>query len=93
MLRTISAFERLGEENAFAVLARANALIAQGATSSISASGSRIFARPISSSKRPSRHCATVTTATRQPPAFRRCARRLPPTCTNASALLCRLTK
>ena len=30
MLRTISAFERLGEENAFAVLARANALIAQG---------------------------------------------------------------
>src|SRR5256886_8051059 len=30
MLRTISAFERLGEENAFAVLARANALVAQG---------------------------------------------------------------
>src|ERR1700704_5708816 len=30
MLRTISAFDRIGEENAFAVLARANALIAQG---------------------------------------------------------------
>src|SRR5258706_11868914 len=30
MLRTIAAFERIGEENAFAVLARANALIAQG---------------------------------------------------------------
>src|SRR5262249_45347096 len=29
MLRTISAFDRIGEENAFAVLARANALIAQ----------------------------------------------------------------
>jgi aspartate aminotransferase len=30
MLRTISAFDRIGEENAFAVLARANTLIAQG---------------------------------------------------------------
>src|ERR671911_732442 len=30
MLRTIVAFDRIGEENAFAVLARANALIAQG---------------------------------------------------------------
>jgi aspartate aminotransferase len=30
MLRTIAAFERIGEENAFAVLARANALSAQG---------------------------------------------------------------
>src|SRR5436190_24288579 len=30
MLRTIAAFERIGEENAFAVLSRANALIAQG---------------------------------------------------------------
>src|SRR5689334_3015052 len=30
MLRTISAFDRIGEENAFAVLARANALAAQG---------------------------------------------------------------
>jgi aspartate aminotransferase len=30
MLKTISAFDRIGEENAFAVLARANALIAQG---------------------------------------------------------------
>src|ERR1700710_1374652 len=30
MLKTIAAFDRIGEENAFAVLARANALIAQG---------------------------------------------------------------
>ena len=30
MLRTIAAFDRIGEENAFAVLARANALMAQG---------------------------------------------------------------
>jgi aspartate/methionine/tyrosine aminotransferase len=30
MLRTIAAFDRIGEENAFAVLARANALVAQG---------------------------------------------------------------
>src|SRR3981081_4424959 len=30
MLRTIAAFDRIGEENAFAVLARATALAAQG---------------------------------------------------------------
>src|SRR5712692_5970995 len=30
MLKTIAAFDRIGEENAFAVLARANALAAQG---------------------------------------------------------------
>src|SRR5215204_7194893 len=30
MLKTISAFDRMGEENAFAVLARATALAAQG---------------------------------------------------------------
>src|SRR4029450_13086350 len=30
MLRTIAAFDRIGEENAFAVLAHANALVAQG---------------------------------------------------------------
>src|SRR3979409_2770415 len=30
MLRTIAAFDRMGEENAFAVLARATALAAQG---------------------------------------------------------------
>src|SRR3954471_7901065 len=30
MLKTVPAFERIGEENAFAVLARANALAAQG---------------------------------------------------------------
>ena len=30
MLKTIAAFDRMGEENAFAVLARANALMAQG---------------------------------------------------------------
>ena len=30
MLKTIAAFDRIGEENAFAVLARANALVAEG---------------------------------------------------------------
>jgi len=30
MLKTIAAFDRMGEENAFAVLARATALAAQG---------------------------------------------------------------
>src|SRR5205823_14127440 len=30
MLKTVPAFDRIGEENAFAVLARANALAAQG---------------------------------------------------------------
>jgi len=41
MLRTIAAFDRIGEENAFAVLARANALSAQGRDIIISASVSR----------------------------------------------------
>ena len=30
MLKTVAAFDRIGEENAFAVLARANTLAAQG---------------------------------------------------------------
>ena len=30
MLKTVASFDRIGEENAFAVLARANALAAQG---------------------------------------------------------------
>ena len=30
MLKTIAAFDRIGEENAFAVLARANALVGAG---------------------------------------------------------------
>jgi hypothetical protein len=52
MLKTIAAFDRIGEENAFAVLARANALAAQGATSSASASASPTSAPPITSSRR-----------------------------------------
>ena len=47
MLHTISAFDRLGEENAFAVLARATALApARARTSSISASASRTSRTP-----------------------------------------------
>ena len=54
MLKTIAAFDRIGEENAFAVLARATELGApRAATSSISASASPTSAPPSTSSRRP----------------------------------------
>jgi len=46
MLKTIAAFERIGEENAFAVLARANALAAAGRDSPTSARRSTSSRRP-----------------------------------------------
>ena len=87
MLKTIAGFDRIGEENAFAVLARAMQLSAQVATSSISASVSPISARRISSSKRRSRRCATAITAIRPRSAFCRCARRSRPISTSATAV------
>ena len=45
MFHTIAAFDRIGEENAFAVLAKAAELARRAATSSISASASPTSAR------------------------------------------------
>ena len=78
------AFERIGEENAFAVLARAPNCSARGATSSISASASRTSRRRRISSRRPSRLCATASMAIPTRLASRRCARRWRRTCTTA---------
>ena len=49
MLKTIAAFDRIGEENAFAVLARAMQLMSQGRDIINSASASPIFVPRISS--------------------------------------------
>ena len=88
MLKTIATFDRIGEENAFAVLARANALAAQGRDIINLGIGQPDFRTPgASSSRRRSRRCATAITATRRRPASRRCARRSPPTCTSASTV------
>jgi aspartate aminotransferase len=46
MIQPVAAFDRIGEENAFAVLARATVLAKKAATSSISASVSRTSKRP-----------------------------------------------
>ena len=43
MLRTIAAFDRIGEENAFAVLARANALVAKSCAATVACSGDVSF--------------------------------------------------
>ena len=79
MLKTVANFDRIGEENAFAVLARATRWPRKVATSSISASASPISAPPTISSRPPSRRCATAITATPRRPASCRCARRWPP--------------
>ncbi len=92
MLQTIAAFDRIGEENAFAGLARATALAAQGKDIINLGIGQPDFRTPTSSSKQQSRHCATATTAIRQRTASCCCARRWPPTCTSASASRFRLT-
>ena len=86
-VHTVPAFDRIGEENAFAVLARATALAAPGQRHHQSRHRPAGFphARP-SSSKPRSRRCATATTATRRRPASCRCARRSRPICTSASA-------
>ena len=52
MLKTVAAFDRIGEENAFAVLARANALAAQGRDIISLGIGQPDFRTPITSSRR-----------------------------------------
>ena len=85
MLKTVAAFDRIGEENAFAVLARATQLAAQGRDIINLGIGQPDFRTPRTSSRRRSRRCATATTATRRRSASCRCARRWPPICTCAS--------
>ncbi len=85
-MQTTPNFDRIGEENAFDVLARAGKLAEPRAwTSSTSASASPISRRRPTSSRPPSRRCATATTATPPPPACRNSARPSPPTSTAAS--------
>ncbi len=84
-MQTIAAFDRIGEENAFAVLARATALAAQGRDIINLGIGQPDFRTPEQSSRRRSRRCATAITATRRRTACCRCARRWPPICTTAS--------
>jgi hypothetical protein len=85
MLKTIAGFDRIGEENAFAVLARANALAAQGRDVISLGIGQPDFRTPDFIVEGRSRRCATATTATPPRTASRRCARRSPPTCTSAT--------
>ena len=62
MLRTVAAFDRIGEENAFAVLAR-DGLATQAATSSIRHASPTSHAHHVVAAG--SRRCATATTAIR----------------------------
>ncbi len=55
MLTTVAAFDRIGEENAFAVLARATTLAAQGRDIINLGIGQPDSARPSISSRPPSR--------------------------------------
>ena len=80
MLKTVPNFDRIGEENAFAVLARANALAAQGRDIINLGIGQPDFQTPEHIARPPSRRSATAITATRRRTAFCRCARRSLPT-------------
>ena len=86
MLQTIAAFDRIGEENAFAVLARANALAAQGRDIINLGIGQPDFRTPdfiVEAAVKALRDGASRLHRRRT--ASRRCARRSPPTCTSAS--------
>jgi aspartate/methionine/tyrosine aminotransferase len=79
-MKTVANFDRIGEENAFAVLARATALAAQGRDIINLGIGQPDFRTP--------EHirCATAITAIPRPTASCRCARRWPAICTNVTA-------
>ena len=93
MLKTVADFDRIGEENAFAVLARANALAAQGRDIINLGIGQPDFRTPehiveaAIKALRDGHHGYTAATASR------RCARRWRPTCTSASRSRCRPTR
>ena len=86
MLRTVANFDRIGEENAFAVLARANELVAQGRDIINLGIGQPDFRTPefiveaAIKALRDGHHGYTRRTASH------RCAKPSPPICTNDSA-------
>ena len=92
MLPIVAGFDRIGEENAFAVLARATELAAQGRDIINLGIGQPDFRTPDTSSRRRSRRSATAITATRRRPASSRSARRSPPTSIAARGRACRPT-
>src|SRR5580693_3707363 len=78
MLKTIAAFDRIGEENAFAVLARAMLLMSQGRDIINLGIGQPDF-------RTPDFIVEAAITATRPRSASLRCAKRWPPTCISVS--------
>ena len=86
MLRTIAAFDRIGEENAFAVLARATDLAAQGRDIINLGIGQPDFRTPDHIVEAGIKALRDGPTATRRRPASSRCARRSRRACTRATA-------
>jgi hypothetical protein len=80
MLKTIAAFDRIGEENAFAVLARAMLLMSQGRDIINLGIGQPDFRTPDFIVE-----AAMAITATRRRSASRRFVKRWPPICTSES--------
>src|SRR5579859_4425170 len=93
MLKTVAAFDRIGEENAFAVLARATQLAAAGRDIINLGIGQPDFRTPdfiveaAVKALRDGHHGYTPAVASC------RCARRSPPICTSASRSASRPTK
>ncbi len=69
MLHRVPSFGRIGDENAFVVLARADALAAQGRVIVNRGIGRPDVRTQPPSSRQASRRCATAITATRRPSA------------------------
>ena len=94
MLKTIAAFDRIGEENAFAVLARANTLIAQGRDVINLGIGQPDFRTPdfiVEAAVKALREGHHGYTAGKRHSC--RCARRWPRICTSATASRSRPTR
>jgi len=86
MLRTVAAFDRIGEENAFAVLARATQLAAAGRDIINLGIGQPDFRTPDHIVEAAAKALRDGHTAIRRPSASCRCARRSRRTFTGASA-------
>ena len=89
MLHITDAFSRIGEENAFAVLARATELQRQGKDIINLGIGQPDFRTPENIVEAPSRPSKTGITAIRRRQAFCRCARRWRPISINVLASMC----
>ena len=88
-LKFADSLARLGTESAFVVLARAQALAAQGQdiiNLGIGQPDFRDVAGPSILSRRAAKRCAMAITAIPPPMACPACARRWPPICTAAMA-------